>query len=63
MLTKQKMDTVCIVSGELDGDFAGEATLNDHGGVNQSSGDDSVGKQLERADIRRIQLRKYLHIL
>ena len=39
------MDNVCIVSVELDGDFAGEATFNDHGGVNQSSRDDSVGKQ------------------
>ena len=26
----------------------GEATFNDHGGVNQSSGDDSVGKQPEK---------------
>ena len=42
------MDTVCIVSGELDGDFTGEATFNDPGGVNQSSGYDSVGKQLEK---------------
>ena len=42
------MNTVCIVSGELDGDFAGEATFNDHGCVNQSSGDDSVVKQPEK---------------
>ena len=26
----------------------GEATFNDHGGVNQSSGDDSVGKEPEK---------------
>ena len=44
---KKKIANVCIVSGELDGDFAGEATFNDHGGVNQSSGDDSVEKQPE----------------
>ena len=44
----QKVDNVCIVSGELDGNFAGEATFNDHRGVNQSSGDDFVGKQLEK---------------
>ena len=42
------MANVCTVSGELDGDFAGEATFNDHGGVNQSSGDDSMGKQPEK---------------
>ena len=47
-LTKLKMDNVCIVSGELDGDVVGEATFNDHGGANQSSGDDSVGKQQEK---------------
>ena len=41
------MDNVCIVSGELDGNFMGEATFNDHWGVNQSSGDDFVGKQPE----------------
>ena len=39
------MANVCIVSEELDGDFAEEATFNYHGGVNQSSGDDSVGIQ------------------
>ena len=48
LVTTPKMDTVCIVSGELYGDFAGEATFNDHGGANQSSGDDSVGKQQEK---------------
>ena len=42
------MESLCIVSGELDGDFAGEATCNDHGGVNQSSGDYSEVKQLEK---------------
>ena len=42
------MENVWIFSGELDGDFAGEATFNDHGGVNQISGDDSVGKQPEK---------------
>ena len=41
------MESLCIVSGELDGDFAGEATCNDHGGVNQSSGDYSEVKQPE----------------
>ena len=41
------MANVCIVSGELDNDFAGEVTFNDYGGVNQTSGDDSVGKQPE----------------
>ena len=40
------MDNVCIVSGELDGDFAGEATFNDHG--NQRNGDDFVGNQPEK---------------
>ena len=54
---------VCIVSGELDGDFAGEATFNDHAGVNQSSGDDSMGKQREKKPIRPFQRRKYLHIV
>ena len=48
MLTKQKMENVCIVSGELDGDFAGEATFNEHGGINQSSGDNSNGEQQEK---------------
>ena len=48
MLTKPKMENVWIFSRELDGEFAGEATFNDHGGVNQSSGDDSVGKQPEK---------------
>ena len=42
------MENVWIFSRELDCDFAGEATFNDHGGVNQSSGDDSVGKQQEK---------------
>ena len=42
------MEIVCIVSGELDGDFAGEATFNDHGGVNKSCGDYTVGKQPEK---------------
>ena len=42
------MESLCIVSGELDGDFAGEATYNDHGGVNQSSGDYSEVKQHEK---------------
>ena len=32
------MENVWIFSGELDGDFAGEATFNDHGGVNQIGG-------------------------
>ena len=39
------MENECIISGELDCDFAGEETFNDHGGVNQSSGDNNVGKQ------------------
>ena len=30
-------------SGELDGKFVGEAMFIDDGGVNQSSGEDSVG--------------------
>ena len=47
-LTKPKMENVWIFSEELDGDFAGEATFNDHGGVNQISGDVSVGKQQEK---------------
>ena len=47
-LTKPKMENVWIFSGELDGDFAGEATFNDHGGVNQIGGDDSVGKQQQK---------------
>ena len=34
LLTNPKMENVWIFSGELDGDFAGEATFNDHGGVN-----------------------------
>ena len=42
----QAEDGKCM--GELDGDFAGEATFNDHGGVNQIGGDDSVGKQQEK---------------
>ena len=42
------MENVWTFSGELDGDLAEEATFNDHGGVNQSSGDDSVGKQPEK---------------
>ena len=42
------MENVWIVFGELDSDFVGEATFNDHGGVNQSSGDDSMGKQPEK---------------
>ena len=42
------MENVCIVSRELDADFAEEATFNDHGGVNQGSGDNSVGKQPEK---------------
>ena len=42
------MANICIVSGELDSDFAGEATFDDHGGVNQSIRDDSVGKQPEK---------------
>ena len=39
------MESLCIISGELDGDFAGEATCNDHGDVNQSSGDYCEVKQ------------------
>ena len=42
------MENVWIISEELDGDFAGEATFNDHGVVNESRGDDSVGKQPEK---------------
>ena len=42
------MKNVCIASGELDADFTEEVTFNDHGGVNQGSGDDSVGKQPEK---------------
>ena len=42
------MESLCLVSGKLDGDFAGEATCNDHGGVNQSSGDYSEVKQPEK---------------
>ena len=57
---KQKMENVCIVSGELDRDFAEEATFNGHGGVNQSSGVESSRK---KNDIRPFQRRKYLHIL
>ena len=53
-----KMDSVCLFSGELDGDFAGEATFNDHGGVNQSNGDDSVGKQQEKGRTFRISAKK-----
>ena len=59
------MDTVCVVSGELDGDFAGEATFNDHGCVNQSSGDDSVGKQQGKKPTfgKFSEQSTYLHIL
>ena len=61
LLTKQKMENVWIFSGELDCDFAEEATFNDHGGVNHIGGDDSVGKQQEkRANIRPFQRRKYI---
>ena len=42
------MESLCNVSGELDGDFAGEATCNDHGDVNQSSEDYSEVKQPEK---------------
>ena len=42
------MESLCIVSGELDGDFVGEATCNDHGDVNQSSGDYSEVMQPEK---------------
>ena len=42
------MENVWIFSGELDGYFVGEATFNDHGGVHQIGGDDSVGKQQEK---------------
>ena len=51
LLTNPKMENVWIFSGELDGDFAGEATFNDHGGVNQIGGDDSMGKQQEKEPI------------
>ena len=37
------MENAHTVSGELDGHFVGEATYDDRG-VNQSSGEDSVGK-------------------
>ena len=47
MLTKQKMANVCIFYGDRDRDFAGEAMFNNHGGVNKSSEDGSVGKQLD----------------
>ena len=48
-LTKRaNQANVWIFSGELDGDFAGEAMFNDHAGVNQSSRDDLVGKQPEK---------------
>ena len=47
MANLTELDNVCPFYGELEGDFAGEASFNDHGGVNQSSGDDSVGKQQE----------------
>ena len=40
------MESLCNISGELDGDFAGEATCN--GDVNQSSGDYSEVKQPEK---------------
>ena len=39
------MESLCIVSGELDCDFAGEVTCNDLGDVNQSSEDYSEVKQ------------------
>ena len=39
------MDNVCLFSGELDGDFAVEATFSDHGGVNRSSGKEAAAKQ------------------
>ena len=42
------MESLCIVSGELDGDFAGEAMCNDHRGVNQSSEDYCEVKQPEK---------------
>ena len=42
------MENVWIFSGELDCDFAEEATFNDHGGVNYIGGDDSIGKQQEK---------------
>ena len=51
LLTTQNMESLCIVSGEFDGDFAGEATCNDHGGVNESSGDYSEVKQPEKEAI------------
>ena len=57
LLTKQ-MESVCIVSGELDSDFVGEATFYDHGGVNQSSGEDSVGKQPEKRQYSAISAKK-----
>ena len=46
------MDDVCIVSGELDGDFAGEATFNDHGIVNAMETISWESSQ-KKADIRR----------
>ena len=48
LLTKPKMENVWIFSGELDCDFAEEATFIDHGGVNHIGGDDSIGKQQEK---------------
>ena len=41
-------ENVWLFSGEPDRDFTGEVTFNDHGGVNQSCGDDSVGKKLQK---------------
>ena len=38
------MENIYTVSGDVDDDFVGEATCNDDRGVNQSSGEDIVGK-------------------
>ena len=48
LLTKPKRENVWTFSGEVDSDFAEEATFYDHGGVNHIGGDDSVGKQQEK---------------
>ena len=53
---------IFTVSGELDGEFMGEATFIDNGGVNQSSGEDFVGKEPARASIQPFQQTKYLYV-
>ena len=52
------MENVCRFSGELEGVFAGEATFNDRGAVNQSSEDDSLLKQPKKSQLSTISVKK-----